>query len=406
MTGRDGFVAPGFEKVERIFRRQLEKTPGGGAACVYHRGKPVVDIWGGVRDDAGNPWREDTLAVSFSTTKGVTATLLHQLVEQGRLHYDDTVARHWPEFAANGKDHITVRDLLTHRAGLFNIRDLGLEFDDLCDWNRVTAALAAAPTNLSHLPSSVYHALTYGWLVGEVIQRVTGESITARVQNALAKPLGLDGLFIGVPDAEHHRVADLLMGRDPDLPRPPDTPRRKFRRRMRRGMNKTWEQLAEVGLVPDFSAFMESVAVKGWHPRKLTRPEFLRAAMPAVNGVFTARSLARMYGALACGGELDGVRIMQPETIDEMSEQQVFHLDRSLYAPMRWRLGYHQPFVLRRRRPRHAFGHFGYGGSGAWADPKRELAVAITVNAGTGTPWGDMRILRVGAAALACAEKV
>jgi CubicO group peptidase (beta-lactamase class C family) len=399
-------TAPGFEKVEEVFRRQLEKAPGGGAVCVYHRGKPVVDCWGGVMDDAGSPWQQDTLAVSFSTTKGVTATLLHQLVEAGKLNYDDPVVRYWPEFGAHGKDKITVRDLLTHRAGLYSMRQLGLRFQDLTDWNKVTAALAEAPADLSHQPASVYHALTYGWLVGEVIQRVSGQSITDLTQQMLAGPLNLDGLYIGVPDSEHHRVAELLMGRHPDAPRPPDTAKRRLRRSLRRGVNKSWARLAEAGVLPDFSAFIDSVSVPDFHPRLLTTPAFLRAAMPAVNGVFTARSLARLYGALAHGGELDGSRILKEETIATMSERQVFHLDRSLYAPMRWRLGYHQPFVLRHRRPRKAFGHFGYGGSGAWADPGRDLAVAITVNAGTGTPWGDMRILKVGAAALRCAEKL
>ncbi len=405
MTDTGGYSTPAFRKVEEVFRRQLNKAPGGGAACVYFRGEPVVDVWGGVKNEAGEPWQEDTLSVSFSTTKGVTSTLLHQLVEEGKLAYDDPVSKHWPEFAANGKEAITIRDILTHRAGLFGIRDLGLSAADLTDWNKVTAALAAAPPNLDYQPYSVYHALTFGWLIGELINRASGEFISDRVRTALAEPLGLDGCFIGVPDHEHHRMAELLIGRDPDAPRPPDTAKRRRKRKVRRAMNKSWARLGEWGMVPDFSAFLESVTIADFQPRLLNKPEYLRAAMPAVNGVFTARSLARIYGALACGGELDGARILQPETVNTISEQQVFALDRSLYAPMRWRMGFHQPFVLRHRRPRRAFGHFGFGGSGAWADPARELSVAITVNAGTGTPWGDMRILRVGAAALRCAEK-
>lgn len=405
MTTTQGFSTPAFRRVEAIFRRQLERAPGGGAVCVYFRGEPVVDIWGGEKNEAGDPWEEDTMAVSFSTTKGLTSTLLHQLVEEGKLDYDDPVSRHWPEFAANGKDNITIRDVLTHRAGLFGIRDLGLSAADLTDWNRVTSALAAAPPNRDYQPHSVYHALTFGWLIGELVNRASGEFISDRVHTALAEPLDLDGCYIGVPEAEQKRVAQLLMGKDPDAPRPPDTPKRRRKRKLRRGLNKTWARLGQWGVVPDFSAFMESVTISDFHPRLLNRPEYLGAAIPAVNGVFTARSLARFYGALACGGELDGTRILQPETVEKISEQQVFALDRSLYAPMRWRMGYHQPFVLRHRRPRQAFGHFGFGGSGAWADPARELSVAITVNAGTGTPWGDMRILRVGAAALRCAQK-
>ena len=401
-----GNTSPAFASVGEALRKQLARTPGGGALCVYHRGEKVVDLWGGVRDRAGNAWQADTLAVSFSTSKGVTATLAHQLAAEGLLDYDAPVADYWPEFAANGKGEISIRELLTHRAGLYGMRDLGLEFDDLSNWTKVTSALAAAPANRSQAPASLYHALTWGWLVGEVIQRISNTPISELVQTRLAHPLHLDGLYIGTPDSEHHRVAELLMGRDPNAPAPVDTPRRRARRRLRRGLLRGYRGLSQVGLLPDLSAFEDSVSVPGFHPQKMTQPHVLRAAIPSAGGVFSARALARLYGALACGGALDGQRIMDAAHVELLSEQQVFSLDRALYAPMRWRLGYHQPFVLRRRRPPRAFGHFGYGGSGAWADPDHQLAVALTVNAGTGTPWGDMRILKVGAEALRCAEKV
>lgn len=405
MTVISGHTSPAFRRVGDIFQRQLAKTPGGGAVSVYHRGEKVVDLWGGVRDRAGNAWQADTLAVSFSTSKGVTATLAHQLAADGLLDYDAPVAHYWPEFAANNKGDISVRDLLTHRAGLYGMRDLGLTFDDLSNWRKVTEALAAAPANRSRAPASLYHALTWGWLVGEVIQRITDTPISELVQTRLAQPLHLDGLYIGTPDSEHHRVAELLMGRDPNAPPAPDTPRRRMRRRFRRGLRRSYIGLSKAGLLPDLSAFEDSVSVSGFHPQMMTQPNVLRAAIPSAGGVFTARALARLYAALACGGELDGQRIMDAAHVELLSEQQVFSLDRALYAPMRWRLGYHQPFVLRGRRPPRAFGHFGYGGSGAWADPDHQLSVGLTVNAGTGTPWGDMRILRVGAEALRCAER-
>ncbi|MBZ2190406.1 beta-lactamase family protein [Alcanivorax sp. JB21] len=395
-----GFATPAFRAVENVFRQQLRLTPGGGAVCIYHQGEKVVDLWGGVRDDAGTAWQEDTLAVSFSTTKGVTATLLHQLVAEGKLDYDDPVAQHWPEFAANGKAGITVRDLLTHRAGLYGMRDLKLSFEDLCDWDTVCAALAAAPSNRSKAPHSVYHALTYGWLVGEVIRRVSGESITTLAQRRLAEPLGLDGLYIGVPEAAHPRVAMLLMGRPAGAPPRAPSLAGQLRKQFGSGLRSSLATLQQYGLAPDFSPFEDAVTVRGFQPRKLVTPAALSAAMPAVNGTFTARSLARMYAALANGGELDGVRILPAEMLPRISARQVFTLDRALFSPMRWRLGYHQPYVLTRRRPREAFGHFGFGGSGAWADPARNLSVALTVNAGSGTPWGDMRILKLGAAAL------
>jgi CubicO group peptidase (beta-lactamase class C family) len=400
-----GHADPAFRKVEMAFREQLQNTPGGGAVCVYHRGRKVVDLWGGVRDDEGNLWQQDTLSVSFSTTKGVTATLLHQLVAEGKVEYDKPVAHYWPEFAANGKASITVRDLLTHRAGLYGMRQLKLSFEDLCDWDRTTTALAAAPSNRDKAPHSVYHALTYGWLVGEVIRRAGGASITTQVQQRIAEPLKLDGFFIGVPDTEHLRVATLLMGWPEGSARPATSAKAQRRKQIAAAIRSGLIALQKQGLAPDFSPFEDAVAVRGFHPRKLVTQEGLRAAMPAVNGTFTARSLARMYAALANGGELDGVRILDAHMLPVISAQQVDSLDRALFSPMRWRLGYHQPYVLTRRRPRQAFGHFGFGGSGAWADPARNLAVALTVNAGSGTPWGDMRILKIGAAALAGANR-
>lgn len=402
----EGSVLPQFSEVAKVFREQLQKTPGGGAVCVYHQGHKVVDLWGGIRDDDGNPWQEDTLSVSFSTTKGVTATLLHQLVAEGKVGYDVPVAHYWPEFAANDKSHITVRDLLTHRAGLYGMRSLKLSFDDLCDWDRVCTVLAAAPSNRDKAPHSVYHALTYGWLVGEVIRRAGGDSISVLAQQKIAQPLGLDGFYIGVPDSEHHRVAMLLMGRPEGASQAPLSAKAKRRKEVARKVRGGLLRLQKHGLAPDFSPFEDAVTVRDFHPRKLVTAEGLRAAMPAVNGTFTARSLARMYAALANGGELDGCRILDKNMLPVISAQQVDSLDRALFSPMRWRLGYHQPYVLSLRRPRQSFGHFGFGGSGAWADPARNLSVALTVNAGSGTPWGDMRILKIGAAALAGVKRI
>lgn len=399
-----GICHPRFTRVAEAFARQLENYGGGAAVSVYHRGEPVVDMWGGARNWDGEPWQEDTLSVSFSTTKGVVSTLLHQLAAEGRVDYDAPVATYWPEFAARGKEWITVRDLLTHRAGLYRMDNLGLGFDDLTDWDKVCAALAAAPADESTGPYSVYHALTFGWLVGEVVRRVSGSSVTELTRSALAEPLGLDGFYIGVPDEQHHRVADLLMGHRPGTA--PKQPQQKnlaanWERTLRRNVRDTLGGLAQRGWAPDFYRFEKAVTVKGFHARKLTDPAVLRSAMPAFNGVFSASGLARFYGALANGGKLGDARILPAEWIPVISERQVFDLDRALYSPMSWRLGYHQPFVFSLRRPRRAFGHFGFGGSGAWADPERNLSVALTVNKGSGTPWGDMRILKVGAAALA-----
>lgn len=404
MSDQHGFCQPAFQRVADAFFKQMARYPGGGAVSVYHRGEPVVDLWTGQRNWQGDSWQQDTLSVSFSTTKGVIATLLHQQVAAGTIDYDTPVAHYWPEFAAAGKSRITVRDLLTHRAGLFRMDTLGLSFDEVLDWDTACQALAAAAPDNSSAPHSVYHALTFGWLVGEVIRRVTGTDIPTLTQDALARPLGLDGLFIGTPDSEHARVADLLMGRNPLLP-PKQKPANKnvngdSRKRFRKRVRHTVDMLIDKQLIPDITRFEKATAIRGFHAQKLTTTPALRAAMPGFSGVFTARSLARLYAALANGGELDGVRILPREMINVITARQVHSLDRMLFTPMRWRLGYHQPFVWGLKRPEQGIGHFGFGGSGAWADPARNLAVALTVNAGEGTPWGDQRILRIGGAAL------
>lgn len=404
MSNSTGFCHPKFNKVRDAFFQQMKRYPGGGAVSVYHQGEAVVDLCTGTRNWNGDPWLPETLSVSFSTTKGVVSALLHQQAAKGLVNYDAPVAEYWPEFAANGKQNITVRDLLTHRAGMFRMDTLGLSFNEITDWDHVCAALAAAPADNSSAPHSVYHALTYGWLVGEVASRVSGQNISDLTKTSLAEPLGLDGLFLGTPDSEHHRVADLLMGSKPGSKTrsKPNSAKKKnsLKKEIQKGVRGAFDKLIHSGVIPDITRFEKSVAVKSFHAQKLTTPEVLRAAMPGFSGVFTARSLARLYAALANGGALDGVSILPAETANLLSERQVFTLDRALYTPMRWRLGYHQPFVWGLRRPERGFGHFGYGGSGAWADPDRQLAVALTVNAGDGTPWGDARILRVGGAAL------
>ena len=177
--------------------------------CVYHRGRKVVDVWGGRRDQQGRPWEEDTMAMSFSTSKGVVSTLIHILADRALLDYDDPVARHWPEFAQAGKQDITIRDVLTHRAGLPGIRSLIDGGERILDWNFMVEALARATPMLRPGSTSAYHALTYGWLAGEIVQRVAGRPLPQVLREELAEPLGLDGLYIGAPPSAIARAATL-----------------------------------------------------------------------------------------------------------------------------------------------------------------------------------------------------
>ena len=195
-----GYCEPEFGGVADILKRQVARSGRGAAVCVYHRGRKVLDLWAGVRDEDGRPWRADTLAMSFSTTKGVVATALHVLVDRGLLDYDDRVAKHWPEFAQGGKQDVTVRDVLTHRAGLPQIRPLVDRAERLLDWGYMVRALERARPRLRPGGAPAYHALTFGWLAGEIEQRVTGRPLVDVIRTEIAEPLGLADMYIGSQD--------------------------------------------------------------------------------------------------------------------------------------------------------------------------------------------------------------
>ncbi|MFN8035487.1 MAG: serine hydrolase domain-containing protein [Acidimicrobiia bacterium] len=381
-----GFVLPDFGAVTETLRKTIHKKKGGGgggAVAVYHRGELVADAWAGARDSAGAPWDRDTVAMSFSTTKGVVATTVHRLRDQGLVDYDEPVATYWPEFKANGKERITVRHLLSHSAGLHHLRGVIDNAHEMLDWEHITARLAAAEPRWEPGVHHGYHGITYGFLVGEVIRRVTGLSVHDAVQREIVEPLGLDGMFIGTPPDHRHRVADLIMGFGGGPARI-------------EGLMARAERIEK--LRPTIEAFMVEE-----FDRLLLSDAVHDAELPALNGCFTARSLARMYAALANGGVLDGKRFLSEETLREATTVQTRSRDVVVGVRMQWRLGYHMAGTTRGFLP-HGFGHFGYGGSGAWADPDTDLAVAMVCNRVAGTPFADARFMRVGGAALRCAK--
>ncbi len=397
-----GSVHPDFAGVATSLSRILPRgKPGGAAVCVYHRGEKVVDIWGGTSDAAGKPWEEDTLSVSFSTTKGVASTLLHLYVDRGLVEYDAPVAKYWPEFARNGKEAITVRQLMCHEAGLYALSDMIDRGHEILDWDGMIERLAAAKPR--HTPGEAhgYHALTYGWLVGEVARRVAGmKPFGELLASELAQPLGLEGLYCGVPIDQQHRCAH-LMARGFEAPHEV----------RRRNAEKTWERarrwdgrLARVGITWQPSDALSALAPPGMEEVEFNGEAFRASSIPAANGMFTARSLARLYACLAGGGELDGTRLLSAETVRQAATEQNRGMGKVIPISMRWRLGYHRVFTIGAKVPA-GFGHYGFGGSGAFADPARQLSVALTVNSGVGTPFGDSRIARIGGAAVRCADR-
>ena len=390
----DGFTHPGFEGVARLFGRQLRRTTGGAAVAVYFRGELVVDLWGG-RRRADEPWVQDTLAMCFSTTKGATSAALHLLADRGQLDYDAPVAEYWPQFAQAGKETVTVRHVLTHSAGLHRMRTLVDSADRMLDWEYMVGALERAEPAYEPGTRHGYHALTYGWLAGELIRRVSGRPIARFVDEELARPLGLDGLYVGCPPEQRGRIAPLAPMAAP------------VGRRL--GLQPGAVMGGPVGRIPAMLGLPVSPRrfVNALLPRGiedvLWGPEVMDAEIPAANGFFTARSLAKLYALLAGGGEVGGVRLLSPETVRRIGVVHARGPDLVLVLPMGWRLGYHRAFTTR-GAVRGAFGHFGFGGSGGWADPRHNLAVAMVCNRGGGTPIGDLRLAELGSAAYRAAS--
>ncbi len=397
----EGYIHPDFSGVADVLRRQIPGAPGkfkpgGAAVCVWHRGQTVVDCWGGTRDAEGDPWEHDTMAISFSTTKGVASTLVHILADRGLIDYDAPMREYWPEFGQGGKAAITVRQVLSHQAGLYHIRDMIDDAQEMLDWARMTAALAESEP--CHEPGEAhgYHAFTYGWLVGELVQRVTGKSFREVLESELAKPLELDGLYVGLPEDQMHRRAQLIQTSRRQTPRSLE---RSFR--VGRWVN---QGLRLVRAPIDLAQMRAALIPPGIENLDFGGEQVARAVIPAANGSFTARSLAKLYAVLAAGGTLDGVRLVSPETLARAAEVHSPGIGHVIPYPLQWRLGYHRVNTIGAKSAR-GFGHSGFGGSGAWADPERELAVALVLNSGTGTPFGDLRIIQIGSAAIRCADR-
>lgn len=397
-----GYVHPDFSEVATLLQRQLPKKGAGGAAiCIYHKGKKVVDIWGGTKNWKGEQWEEDTLAVSFSTTKGVTSTLMHILVDKGLADYDDPIAKYWPEFAQNGKENITIRSAMSHQAGLYAITEQLTTSSDMLDWEQAKKGIEqASPV---HEPDTAhgYHGFNYGNLIGGLIEKVAGKPFQQVLKEELVDPLALDGAYIGLPESEFSRRANLI-GRQKQsdtfflegLLRLVDNPIVKV---LLKALSLFTHKAYEFKRVFIFPFTDDKFC---WNSREL-----MSAIHPSANGHFTARSLAKMYAALSLDGSIEGRRLLSPETVKKASQVQNRKGDNVLFLPMHWRLGYHRVFTATKPL-KHGFGHFGFGGSGAWCDPERELSCAMTVNTGVGTPMGDTRMPLLASAVVKCVKRI
>ena len=358
-TELHGHCDPRFDRVRETFGAAFERGDEIGAAVsVMLEGERVIDLWAGHMDVArSRPWQRDTLVNVFSTTKGMTALCAHRLVDQGKLDLDAPVASYWPEFAANGKQDIRVRSLLSHQSGLPAIRET-LPPEAIFDWDRMASALAAEEPWWEPDTGHGYHAVTFGWLVGEVIRRVTDRSVGRFFRDEIAGPLDAE-FHIGCGPELDGRIADLVQG-----PISVEGEGSLMAEMMRDPNGMTGRAFMNPPLLGDVPMSRE------WRA----------AEIPAANGHASAAAIATIYGAVA-HGELDGVRLLSPEAIDRAREEQVYGPDKVIQLPTRIAQGFmlappEEPCGPNDR----AFNHAGAGGSLGFCDPDADLAVGYTMN--------------------------
>ena len=388
-THSGGTVQPGFEPLAEEFKRLMARGPRGGALVLRSSDRVLADLRIGWEDQGRTrPWRPETQALAFSATKGLASMVIHRLADRGQIDYDVPVASYWPEFAAAGKDRITVRELLSHRAGLYDVQAVAHNADELLDHIGMEQRLAAAtPDGPPGRPA--YHAITYGWLASGLARAVTGKGMRDLVRTELAEPLGTSGLEIGT-------------GGGPT--KPAEMVGRSLRLYTAFGIAAT----PLLGWLPITKAGFRALHAPGFE--EICRgpdPAVWRTEMPAVNGALSADGLARLYVPLANGGlGPDGRPFLSPETVERLGRIQTRGMDRVLGVRMRWRLGFHHAFALGRPSPR-ALGHYGFGGSGGWGDPDTGISFGfISSHIGNfTTAIGDLGILRLTAVARACATR-
>jgi CubicO group peptidase (beta-lactamase class C family) len=358
----EGTCDPRFSRVRDAFAANFESgLEIGAAVAAYVDGKPVVDLWAGHADQKRTrPWTRDTLVNIYSSTKGLAAMCAHRLVDQGKLDLDAPVARYWPEFAQAGKDKLPVRYLLSHRAGLPAIRKQ-LPPESGYDWNAMCAALAAEEPWWVPGTKHGYHAITYGWLVGEVIRRISGKTPGTYFRDEIVAPLGLDA-HIGLDAKDDARTADIV----PAPPPPPGAP------------NPMAELMSDPNGVT-FKAVANPLMVLD--PKVVNGRAWRGCELPSANGHATARSLAKAYAALARGGDIDGYRVLNKDSIARCYTEQSVGMDEVLKQKTRIGLGFmlSQPETPLGPNP-HTFGHPGAGGSIGFADPDAKVGFGYVMN--------------------------
>lgn len=377
MSGISGRVDPAFAQVREVFAANFSQESAfpevGAGFCVYAGGKEVVDLWGGVADQAtGRPWTNNTLVHVFSTSKAFSAIAVAQLVDAGKLSYTDRVAQHWPEFAAAGKESVTIGHVLSHQSGL-NAFDAPTSTEDLADWDLIVGRLAQQAPFCKPGEETAYHAITLGYLAMEIVRRVTGLMPRDYVGQRIAAPLGAD-LYVGALEADWGRVASLIPPPPPPANRPPMHP-------------QAMKAIANPMITPPLTA------TSAWR----------LAQIPAVNGHVSAKGIARLWAAIA-HGSLEGAQLLSAAAIEGLRAPLSTRPDLMM-GPGAWGAG-----VLINRGglfgPRErTFGNCGFGGSFGFADPELDVAAGYTPNRLFPSVLQDPRAMALANAVIACAGK-
>lgn len=362
-----GFCDPKFQRVVDQFNCNFkERGEVGASVAIFVEGELVVNLWGGIADqDNGRKWREDTLALVYSSTKGLAAICLNMLIDRGLIEIDAPVARYWPEFAANGKEGITVGMIVSHQAGLPFFQEQ-LPDGAYLDWDLVTSRLASEAPIWEPGTQHGYHAVTLGFLEGEILRRVTGKTIGQFLRDEVAGPLGAD-IWIGCPEGEHHRIATSYFD-DPN----PESPL--FKRLMNDADWLGARFLTNTG--NDNAPGIANTAARR------------RAEIPAAGGIVTARGLARAYSPLSLDGSIDGIRIVSENMLPLMrTTRSASGKDAILQVPTTFTLGFSKTWGARALGEgehvimgEHAFGTAGYGGSIGFADGDARMAFGYVMN--------------------------
>lgn len=353
-----GKVAPGLESVTQVFRDNWRRLEVGASLCIYYKGTIVVDLWGGFQDrNLSRPWQENTLVNVYSVTKGIVSIAIAMLYEKGLLDYQEKVSFYWPEFAQSQKQHVTVAQLLSHQAGLCGFEKT-VSTEDLYDWNKIVHLLEKQKPLWKPGEVSAYHPITWGFLAGELISRISDQTPGQYIRENITKPLDAD-FYLGLPDSEMHRVADMIgPNHARTQPKPSNT---------RREQSKYYEMTSLNPLISPY----KHASSNPWR----------RAEIPSANGQANARGVATIYGAAVSNNGISGRNLIGESALAEAVKlESDSENDPVLKKPIRFARGFMLNTSSQFGPNINSYGHDGTRGSIGFSDPEKEIGFAYVTN--------------------------